>query len=269
MEDLAGLDQRLHPRAAFTGALHGREEIHERLLIPRPGVFLQGLAQRLVLYTPAIEQFRRIGRKKCEWVLRIALVLRQVKANPAHPAPQRAAPVQPFRETALAVGDLAAGVFIQGRPQLLQCFSTQVFPAAHGRCGRGHLGQLRAWRWQRVLQILRRLGDVTQRGQIVLGQSPPVEEDRRQFRLVVEGGESHQTRGGGFCKRPEQRIRQRFRQGRRIGYIGRSQDQMAGWCQNKTVAGRLFSYAHSVTALKPVNCACFSFLCLRVGARGD
>ncbi len=90
------LDHPAHERALVGGALHRQEQRQQKLAIARGARLLERAAERTVLWRTSRRKARRVRRKEGEGTLRIALVLRQMKAHAPNCGPRVAAAPQPF-----------------------------------------------------------------------------------------------------------------------------------------------------------------------------
>jgi hypothetical protein len=137
-------------------------------------VFLQGLAQGLILHPPPLGKARRVGGQKGERQLGIALILGKVKADAPDLVPDGGVLFQPPTQTVLRDGDLFAHPRVQINPKTTKDVGAQVFPALHGRRGKQH-GRQFAFRWQfnRIEPIYVRLGHAAELCQVEAGEIPP------------------------------------------------------------------------------------------------
>ncbi len=195
MIDFARLDHLLDERAALGRALDRHQERKERGPVFRPGVFLQRLAQGLMLHATLGRELGNIGCQECERVLRVALVLSKVKRHPAHEPPLGIALAQIRLYAARMVLDLAANERVELRPPAQEHVGAEVFTPLHRRCLQNlkrqvRLGWRRYGRDRAACSVHRRL---TEPGQIQPGEVARIGERRRQAGLELGRREVQET----------------------------------------------------------------------------
>ncbi|MCC7293315.1 MAG: hypothetical protein IT449_14745 [Phycisphaerales bacterium] len=205
MEHFSAVHQFLDPGTPLDRALHGREQVDQELAVPGAGVFLERATQRLILHAPSLKHFRGIRRQEGEGILDVAPVLREVKADPTDAVPRGHALLQPLVQSSGEGGDFAPQTVVQLLPQLRERLSAEVFAAAHRRRRGDLLGEVFERGGQRLPQVLRRLGNVTQLGEVALGKSPPEAEHGGQRRHARDRCQAEQQFGRSSLRRVAQR----------------------------------------------------------------
>ena len=134
MEDLARVHQAPHERALLGGALHGPEEREELLAIA--GVLSDRLAERRVLHASVPGEARRVRREEREGSRLVALVLREVEADPPDHVPDRALALQVRLDRAREAPEVGSHLRIERGPRPRERIGRQVLGAGHRRRGR-------------------------------------------------------------------------------------------------------------------------------------
>ncbi len=187
MIDFARVDHLLDERAALGRALDRHQEREERGPVFRPGVFLQSLAQGLVLHATLGRELGNISRQECEGVLRVALVLSEVKRHAADEPPLGIALAQVCLRASRMVRDLVANKRVELRPPAREHVGAEVFTPLHRRRLENLERQVRRG-WRRYGRdraaccIHRRLAEP---GQIQTGEIARIGERRRQAGLEL------------------------------------------------------------------------------------
>ena len=114
-------------------ALDGHQKRKECRSVFRSGVLLQGLCKRLVLHSSLGRQLGNEGRQECEWVLRVAFVLREVKRHAADEPPLRISLAEVGLDPAFVLLDLGADERVELRPPGCKHIGGEVLTTVHGR----------------------------------------------------------------------------------------------------------------------------------------
>ena len=133
MIDFARLEHLLDERATLGGALDGHQERKQCRSVSRAGVLLKGLSERLMLHAPLGREPGNEGRQECEWVLRVALVLREVKGHAADEPPLGVSLAEVGLDSTLVVLDLGADERVEIRPPGCENIGGEVLTTVHGR----------------------------------------------------------------------------------------------------------------------------------------
>ena len=141
--DVARVDQLPGKRALLRGPVDGREQLHQRLLVLLPGDLAQRPAERLILHPGAAGEAWCVGGQEGKGIVRVAAVLGQMEADPAHLVPERGPLLQEAQQALPATRDLAARPGVQVFPGVLQGAAGQVLGALHRRNAQQQGGQLR------------------------------------------------------------------------------------------------------------------------------
>ena len=170
--EIAGVGQSPHPVACPGRLLHRRQQVDQRRPVLRPGVLLQGAAQRQVLEASPRAEACGVGGQERERPLLVVPVLGQVEADPSHLPPARRPCAQQAGHAARGRG----GVLhprVELLPQALQEVRREILASLHRRSVQDPGGQERvARRLDRHLLGVRR--QVAEPGQVVFRKLLPV-----------------------------------------------------------------------------------------------
>ena len=155
--------------------MHGGEQIDQSPFVLGARVFLQGLAERLILNATASRQLRRIRGQKCKWMFGVAAVLSQVETDPPDLMPHWSPLPEKSRQALPGRRDLTARPTIQILPNAIKDRAGQILGPLHRRDAQNHLRQFgRARRPDGRDLIARALRRVTQFGQVTSGKLAPI-----------------------------------------------------------------------------------------------
>ena len=213
----------------------GNQERKERGPVLRPGVFLQSLAQGLVLHPALGRELGNIGCQESEGVLRVALVLGKVQRHAAHEPPLGAALAQVGLYTARMVLDLVSDERVELGPPRREHFGAQVLTPRHRRRLQNLKRQVSlGWRGngrrRAAFSVCRRL---TEPGQIQAGEVARIDERRRQAGLKLGRREVQKTTGRAVGESRMDSFPGRTVQRGAIRTGGLANVEMALWRQNK------------------------------------
>ena len=137
VEDLAAVDHRLQPWAAFAGALDGHQQREEALAFPGAAIFLQSLAERQVLRLGGSRKARGVGREEGEGRLLVLAVLGEIEVDPADQVPGGMTALEEFLQRERGLGQLGVKRHIHAAPKTGEHLHRQIFRADHrrDRCG--------------------------------------------------------------------------------------------------------------------------------------
>ena len=152
-----------------------------------PAYCCRAFAERLVLHASLGREPGNVGRQECEWVLRVALVLREVERHAADEPPLRISLAEVGLDPTRMMLDLGADERVELRPPGREDIGGEVFTTVHGRRLENlkrqvRLGWLRDGRDCTTFPIRRRM---TEPGQVQTGEVTREAERRRQARLEL------------------------------------------------------------------------------------
>ena len=130
---IAALDQFPDQSAGLGGTLHRGQQTDQGLFVAGARILLQGPAQGLVadVALALAGEFRCIGRHKCERIVLVQFVFRQVKADTADLMPAWCVFFKERAETAMPANACTHPV-VEPEPDVIQSLRREILGAAHG-----------------------------------------------------------------------------------------------------------------------------------------
>ena len=218
VEDLAGVDHRLEPRARLAGALHGQEQREQAVALRLPGVLAQRVTEREMLGLAVGGELPGVGGDEGEGRLVVLAVQGEVEVDAAHEVPRRAEAPEQFLRAEPGARPLVVEGGADLLPQRLEDRGAEVLRARHRRRGRGQRQERLARRRGSVPAPAsrRRLRGRAERVHEEGAQLAPIREHGGQRRADLAGAELQQPVAGPAGEGlPQPRLRIR-RQRRRV-----------------------------------------------------
>ena len=133
VEDLAGIDQGLQPRAGLRRSLHGKKQRQQTVLVGRARILAQSLPQRKMLGLGIRRQPRGIGGEKGERRIRVFAIFGQIEVHAADQVPRRVPALQEVLYPAFRLCQFDAECGVQFLPEGAKDLRGQILRASHGR----------------------------------------------------------------------------------------------------------------------------------------
>ena len=150
MENLAGFDDRLQPRAALAGAADRLEQPQKLGLCPRAGVLAQRRAEGGVADLAVGGEPWRIGGEKGERALGVLAVFGEMEMHTAHMPPAAVARGEKGVEARAARSEFVLEGLVELPPQRRERGGVEILAAPHRRRFEGQAGEFLATRRQRA-----------------------------------------------------------------------------------------------------------------------